>query len=150
MIPPRTPSHERFSRRPRARGARAAPARAADPRVSRAYLTQAVSAIKFFYRHVMRSPRTVDSVPRPRPERKLPAVLSRAEVMRLLSAPPNVKHRAILLLTYSAGLRVGEVVRLRVEDIESERGLIRVRGGKGRKDRVTTLSPAVLETLRLY
>jgi site-specific recombinase XerD len=121
-----------------------------EKRVSRAYLNQAVSAIKFFYRHVLRSPRTVDSIPRPRSERKLPAVLSRAEVMRLLNAPENVKHRVILLLTYSAGLRVGEVVRLRVEDIESDRGLIRVRGGKGRKDRVTTLSPAVLGTLRLY
>lgn len=88
-------------------------------------------ALGFFYGDVLRSPRTVESLPRPRSERKLSAVLSRAEMMRLLSAPDNVKHRAILLLTYSAGLRVGEVARLRVEDIESGRGLIRVRGGKG-------------------
>jgi integrase/recombinase XerD len=77
-------------------------------------------------------------------------VLGRAEVLRLLRAPRNPKHRALLLLTYSAGLRVSEVVRLRVEDIESERGLIRVHGGKGRKDRYTTLSPFVLRVLRDY
>src|SRR5690606_36114642 len=60
------------------------------------------------------------------------------------------KHRAILLLAYSAGLRVSEVVRLRVDDIQGERGMILVRGGKGAKDRYTTLSPLVLRALRVY
>lgn len=121
-----------------------------EKHVSRSYLNQAVSAIKFLYASALRSPRNVADLPRPRPERKLPEVLSRQEVLRLLAAPRNPKHRAILLLAYSAGLRVSEVVRLRVEDIQSERGMIRVRGGKGRKDRFTTLSTRVLETLRDY
>jgi integrase/recombinase XerD len=119
-------------------------------RVSRAYLNQTISAIKFLYGQVLDSPRAVARVPRPRAERKLPQVLSRPEVVRLLNAPRNPKHRALLLLAYSGGLRVSEVVRLRVEDIQGERGLIRVRGGKGGKDRYTTLSPLVLRALREY
>lgn len=119
-------------------------------RVSRSYLNQSVSAIKFLYRNVFRAPTAMDGLPRPRGERKLPQVLSRDEILRLIATPRNPKHRILLLLAYSAGLRVSEVVRLRVDDIESDRGLIRVRGGKGRKDRYTTLSPLVLEALRDY
>lgn len=118
--------------------------------VSRSSLNQAVSAIKFLYANVLDSPRAVAGVQRPRSERKLPRVLSREEVLRLVRAPNHPKHRVLLLLAYSAGLRVSEVVRLRLEDIESERGMIRVRGGKGGKDRYSTLSPIVLEALRDY
>jgi len=89
-------------------------------------------------------------VKRPRKDKKLPVVLNREEVGRILSAPANIKHKAILMLTYSAGLRVGEVVKLRPEDIDSERGLIHVKGAKGRKGRYTLLSEAALETLREY
>ena len=91
-----------------------------------------------------------DDLPRPRKERKLPKVLSRGEVLRLLGAVENVKHRAVMLLTYSAGLRVGEVVRLRCEDIDADRGLIHVRQGKRRKDRYTVLSEVAHEALRVY
>lgn len=105
------------------------------------YHNQAVSAIKFLYEHVLKVPREVADVPRPRKERKLPAVLSREAVMRLLEAVGNLKHRALLMLVYSAGLRVSEVVRLQKEDIDEERRLIRVRGGKGRKELGRIRSP---------
>jgi len=122
----------------------------AEKDASRAHLNQAVSAIKFLYDKVLASPRTVAGIPRPRGERKLPVVLGREEMRLLLAAPANLKHRALLLLAYSAGLRVGEVVRLRPSDIDSDRGLIRIRSGKGRKDRYSVLSPAVLGVLREY
>jgi len=113
-----------------------------------------LSALKFLYRHVLNGPRAIDQLPRPRAERQLPAVLSRGEVrgevLRILDAVANPKHRALLMVTYSAGLRVSEAVRLRTADVDSERGLIRVRGGKGRRDRYTTLSRVTLETLRAY
>jgi integrase/recombinase XerD len=89
-------------------------------------------------------------LPRPKKERKLPDVLSQEEVFRILEALDNQKHKAILFLVYSAGLRVGEVVRLRIQDIDSKRMLIHIIQGKGLKDRYTVLSQACLEQLRLY
>ncbi len=82
---------------------------------------------------------------RPKRDRKLPVVLSREEVSRILSSITNIKHRLILMFMYSAGLRVGEVVKLRVEDIDVERRLIRIRGGKGRKDCYMILSEVGIE-----
>ena len=118
--------------------------------VSRSYHNQAVSAIKFLYERVLKLPHRMGEVPRPRKERKLPAVLSRKDVSRLLEAVDNPKHKAILMLTYSAGLRVGEVIRLKVEDLDEQRRLIRVRGGKGRKDRYTLLSEVALQVVKAY
>ena len=83
-------------------------------------------------------------------EKKLPNILSHNEVMAIFNAVSNIKHKSILFLTYSAGLRVGEVVRLKVKDIDSERMLIHVRQGKGRKDRYTILSEVALDMLRKY
>jgi integrase/recombinase XerD len=117
---------------------------------SRAYLNQAVSAIKFYYQRVARLEKTIENIPRPRRESKLPTVLSRSEVIRLFDALSFLKHRALLMVAYSAGLRVSEVVRLRAADIDVERGMIHVRRGKGYKDRYTLLSALTLETLRLY
>jgi len=117
---------------------------------SHAYLNQAISAIKFLFEQVLHQPAFVGELPRPRRERKLPAVLSRQEVVRILRAIPHLKHRALLMVAYSAGLRVSEVVRLRRADIDEERGLIRVRQAKGRKDRYTTLSQVALGTLQAY
>ncbi|MDI6890110.1 MAG: tyrosine-type recombinase/integrase [Thermodesulfovibrionales bacterium] len=82
--------------------------------------------------------------------KKLPVVLSKEEVAKILSLVDNVKHRAILMLVYSAGLRVGEVVRLKPEDIDSKRMLLHVKGAKGRKDRYTLLSGKALEIIREY
>ncbi len=118
--------------------------------LSRATLNQAVSALKFFYRHVAGDLNIINCIPRPRPERKLPNVLSRNEVLSLFGALRNLKHRALLIMAYSAGLRVSEVVRLRVEDIEIDRGMVRVRQGKGSKDRYTVLSEVALVALQTY
>lgn len=121
-----------------------------DRGVSHSYVNQCISALKILYTSVFRQDRPIDGLPRPRKERKLPTVLGREEVLRILGAVRNVKHRVILLLTYSAGLRVGEVTRLRREDIAVERGLIHVRQSKGRKDRYTVLSQVALEALNSY
>jgi integrase/recombinase XerD len=112
-----------------------------------------LSGITYFYRHICN--REVDDrygiPPRPR-GRKLPSVLSMEEVSRLLSCIDNLKHRVLLKTIYSAGLRVGEAIRLRPEHIESDpsRMVIRVEQGKGRKDRYTLLSEQLLGELREY
>jgi len=117
---------------------------------SRSFVTQAVSAIKFLYREILHLGHITVNLPRPKREQKLPDVLSQQEVSRILEKVTNLKHRAILYLVYSAGLRVGEVVRLKLGDIDSDRGLVHVRQGKGRKDRYTLLSQLTLEVLREY
>jgi integrase/recombinase XerD len=92
----------------------------------------------------------IESIPYPRHEQKLPVVLSPAEVAALFHSTPNLKHRTMLMTIYAAGLRVSELINLRVTDIDSQRQLIRVRQGKGRKDRQVMLSPKLLEALRTY
>lgn len=119
-------------------------------RVGRGYHNQAVSALRFLARHVLDRPALAEGIPRPRPERKLPRVLSKEEVRRLLEQVRHPKHRAIVSLLYSAGLRVGEVVRLRPDDLDADRRMLRVRKGKGRKDRYTLLSARAMEAVRIY
>jgi site-specific recombinase XerD len=121
-----------------------------DDRASVAYHAQAASAIRFLFERVLSRPAVRDLIPRPRKERKLPAVLGQDDALRLVESLDNPKHRALLMLLYSAGLRVGEVVRLRVDDLDSSRMVIRVRGGKGRKDRYTLLSDRALAAIRDY
>lgn len=121
-----------------------------EDRLSRAYHDQAVSALRFLCAHVLHVPAIAESIRRPRPERRLPVVLSRGEVRRLLGEVKNPKHRALLMLIYSAGLRVGEAVRLRPGDLDPERRLLFVRGGKGRKDRYTLLSERAVAAVREY
>ena len=121
-----------------------------DERKSHTYANQCISALKFLYGKVLKQSSSIVNLPRPKKERKLPDVLSRAEVLRIFEAISNLKHRALLMMVYSAGLRVGEVVRLQVEDVDSERRLLHVRQGKGRKDRYVMLSEVALETLRDY
>ncbi len=87
---------------------------------------------------------------RPKKEKKLPYVLSMNEVKLILKALHNLKHRAILYLTYSSGLRVGEVVRLKTQDIDFERKTLRVHQGKGRKDRLTLLSDTAMDIVQPY
>jgi len=123
---------------------------AVERKVSATYRDQAVSALKFFYGRVLNKQVIIEDLPRPKKESKLPCVLSEKEVGRLFAVIRNRKHLAILMLMYSSGMRVGEVVRLRPEDIDPDRHLIRVRGGKGRKDRYTILSDVVLDMLRDY
>src|SRR5262249_58238320 len=90
------------------------------------------------------------ALPLPKGVKKLPEVLSRAEVGRLLSSTATLRERALLMTTYGGGLRVSEVVRLRVSDIDAQRDMIRVEQGKGRKDRYTLLGPRLLAELRHY
>lgn len=117
---------------------------------SHAYVNQAISAIRFLFRYTLQRPYIEMSVPRPKHEKKLPDVLARDEVLQILRNVDNIKHRALLMVTYSAGLRVGEVVRLRLEDIDSQRMMLHVRQGKGRKDRYSILSKVALKVLREY
>ncbi|MCU6708125.1 tyrosine-type recombinase/integrase [Paenibacillus sp. J5C_2022] len=116
---------------------------------SHAYVNQAISAIKFYCEHVLLL-RIREAYIRPKKESKLPAVFSIEEVRAIILAPSNVKHQAILALTYSSGLRVSEVVRLQLEDIDIGRKTVRVRQGKGRKDRYSILSGNALAIVQKY
>lgn len=108
------------------------------------------SGIKWFYTQVLDRPWSQRLLPRPRREKRLPEILSPAEVRGLIEATDNLKHKTALMVMYSGGLRIGEVVKLRVRDIDSGRMLIRVEQGKGKKDRYTLLSPVALLMLRQY
>jgi integrase/recombinase XerD len=111
---------------------------------------QTVCALRFFYHHVLHRKWMIEHIPYPRHEQKQPVVLSPAEVAALFQNTPNLKHRAILMTIYAAGLRVSEVINLRVTDIDRQRQLIFIRQGKGHKDRQLMLSPKLLEILQLY
>jgi site-specific recombinase XerD len=121
-----------------------------EQQASHSYANQAISAIKFLCNDTLNQGKTIEALPRPKKENKLPNVLSFEEVKRILDALNNEKHRTLLFLIYSAGLRVGEVVRLKAQDIDSSRMLIHVVQGKGRKDRYTLLSEIALTQLRKY
>jgi site-specific recombinase XerD len=140
-------------------------------------LNQAINSLKFYYGTMLKK-KFVYEVKRPRKDKKLPVVLSKEDVAKILNSVDNLKHKAILMLVYSAGLRVGEVVKLKIEDIDpvrncqnycyntismilrnlfgisngvdSKRMLIHIKGSKGRKDRYTLLSENALKTLRKY
>jgi site-specific recombinase XerD len=109
-----------------------------------------VNALRFFYGTTLGRKQIGFSIPRPKAPALLPEILSREEVARVLAQPSHRKHRLLLMTTYSAGLRVSELVTLRVTDIDSDRMTIRVEQGKGGQDRYTLLSPRLLEELRAY
>ena len=117
---------------------------------SDSYVNQAINSIKFYYEIVRGMPNRFYSIERPRKSKKLPEVLSIIEVQSLLAEINNIKHRCIVGLLYSSGLRRSEVLALRPVDIDSKRMLIRVNQGKGNKDRYTILSPTLLKELRHY
>ncbi len=117
---------------------------------SAGYCRQARAALVFLYEVVLKQTEKVAELPRMKRPQQLPVVLSREEVARLLKVTTNLKHKALLMVAYSAGLRVGEVVRLKVSDIDSRRMQIRVTAGKGAKDRYTLLSETALTVLRDY
>jgi site-specific recombinase XerD len=119
-------------------------------KVSWGTLAQYVNALRFFYRVTLGKPWIIEQIPYPKQAKRLPVIPTREEILRFLEAIPNLKHRAILTVCYAAGLRISEVARLRVEDIDSARGVIRVHQGKRRKDRIVPLSPTLLELLRTY
>lgn len=110
---------------------------------------QKLAAIKFFYRDVLGKKDFSLRIPTKRAAR-LPEPFSRGEIAKILNATQNLKHRALLMTAYGGGLRVSELVRLQPADIHSQRMLIRVNQGKGRKDRYTLLSQRLLDELRTY
>ena len=108
-----------------------------------------LTGLRFFYQNVAQKQISVDYSLRKKP-RKLPTVLTMEQVAKLICAPKNLKHRLILMTTYSAGLRASEVTALKAEHIDSDRMLIKVKDGKGKKDRYTLLSEKLLAQLRCY
>jgi len=111
---------------------------------------QARLALKFLYRVTLDREWVVEKVACPKAPKKLPVVLSQDEMARFLDALKNSKNRAVLMTAYAGGLRLSEVARLRVEDIDSACMVIHVRQGKGHKDRDVMLSPRLLAVLRAY
>jgi integrase/recombinase XerD len=117
---------------------------------SSSFQNQVINAIKLFFRSIHSTRFNVDAVERPRREHKLPNVLSKEEVKRILTSPTNIKHRAMLSLIYACGLRRSELLNLKPNDIDSQRGLIVIRQAKGKKDRIAPLSEKTIEMLREY
>jgi len=109
-----------------------------------------VAGLKFFYRTTLKREWPVEKIKHPRRKRKLPVVLDISEVESLFSVTKNLKHRAILIMTYSSGLRASETARLKLTDIDSKRMTVKVSDGKGGKDRYSILSQTALEHLRQY
>jgi integrase/recombinase XerD len=121
-----------------------------DGKISGGTYRYYVSGIKFLYRTTLKREGVVDAIQNPKCKRKLPVVLDLSEVESLFSVTENLKHKAILMITYSSGLRISEAARLKITDIDSKRMMVWVQQGKGGKDRYTILSQTALECLRQY
>lgn len=119
-------------------------------RKSHSYINQMINSIKFYYEVVMGMPNRFYSIERPIKREQLPKVISLEEVQAIINNTNNSKHKCIVSLLYSAGLRRSELLNLKLEDIDSKRMVITVKNGKGNKDRLTLLSQTVLENLRIY
>jgi len=113
-------------------------------------LNQIINSIKFYYEIVLNMPNRFYDLERPKPKEVLPEVLSKAEILRIISCTNNIKHKCAISIIYSAGLRVSELLNLKISDIDSQRMVIRVADSKGGKDRYTLLSSMVLVDLRTY
>jgi len=121
-----------------------------EKKFSKSWLNQTISALKILQVEVLKREWNKLDLPRMPAEKRLPVVFSTEEVTKLLIALENIKHSALLMITYSAGLRISEVRHLKVSDIDSSRMLIRIEQSKGNKDRYVVLSPVVLTVLREY
>jgi site-specific recombinase XerD len=121
-----------------------------DRKLSQSTLKITYSALRFLYETTLKKGWVIDRIPYPKTVKALPHVLDKSDVRRIIEAAVNLKQKAMLMVTYSAGLRARETSRLRITDIDSKRMLIRVDQGKGNKDRYTLLSQVALETLREY
>ena len=121
-----------------------------EKKVSVSYQNQSINAIKFYLEQLTGREKKNYYIDRPIKEKKLPGVLSEEEVSSLLKTIQNLKHRTILYLIYSGGLRIGETINIQVTDIDSKRRQVLIRGGKGKKDRWTLLSEKTLLILREY
>lgn len=121
-----------------------------ERQASQATMSQAYSALRLFYEQILGKAWEERTIPRSKQRRKLPVVLSPSEIESLFAATRRLKYRALFMAIYSGGLRVNEATHLQLADIDSQRMLIRVRQGKGHKDRYTLLSKRALATLREY
>lgn len=111
---------------------------------------QLINAIKFFYEKLLNQPAEYYDLPRAKKPEQLPTVFAESEIVAIINATQNKKHRTMLCLAYSAGLRVSEIVNMRIQDIDSKRMVIMVKQSKGRKDRIVMLSDKILIMLREY
>ncbi|KQC12099.1 MAG: integrase [Desulfuromonas sp. SDB] len=118
--------------------------------ISASQQNQRINAIKFYYEKILGREKQYYDLHRPKKEHKLPKVLSKNEVKSILKSCDNIKHKSILMLIYSAGLRRSELFNLSISDIDSERMVINIKGAKGKKDRISLLSENLLTLLRDY
>ena len=121
-----------------------------DRGLSRSYCVILRNALRHLYVDTLGRTDELAGVPRSKRERRLPVVLSRQEVQQLFAVVQNIKHKALFMMAYDAGLRLSEVLNLRIEDIDSQRMVIRIRQTKGKKDRYGRLSKGLLKLLREY
>jgi site-specific recombinase XerD len=119
-------------------------------RISESYQNQILSAIKFFYTNVAKQEEKVADLLRPKKQQKIPQVLTDEEMVRLLNAVANPKHKCILMLIYSSGIRLGEAVNIRLTDLQPGQNRLFIRAAKGKKDRCTILSEKVWTLLKDY
>ena len=119
-------------------------------KLSASYQNQIVNAIKLFFKTIRETKIDVDKIHRPKRSKVLPNVLSKGEIKLILNAHSNIKHKTMLSLIYSCGLRRSELLNLKPADIDSNRGIVIIRQSKGKKDRIAPLSPKILEMLREY
>lgn len=118
--------------------------------ISTSQQNQRINAIKFYYEKVLGRDKEEYPIERSRKERKLPDVLSKDEIKAMISATENLKHKSLIAIIYSCGLRRSEAINLKLEDIDSQRMMIKIKGAKGKKDRYAQLSVGVLSLLRSY
>jgi len=111
---------------------------------------QRINSIKFYYEKILGRDKQYYALHRPKKEHRLPKVLSKNEIKKILTSCNNIKHRCILMLIYSAGLRRSELINLKISDIDSERMVIIIVGAKGKKDRISLFSENMLKLLREY
>jgi integrase/recombinase XerD len=121
-----------------------------EKKLSSSYQNQVVNAIKLFFKTIQNTNINAELIHRPKRQKLLPNVLSKEEVKLILEAPSNLKHKAMLSLIYSCGLRCGEVLQLKPEHIDSKRGVLIIKQSKGRKDRMAPLSAKTVDLLRIY
>jgi integrase/recombinase XerD len=117
---------------------------------SYSYQNQVISGVKIFYREILKTDLDVERFERPRRQHKIPNVLSKGEIKSLIDVTKNTKHKTLLIMVYSCGLRRSEVMNLRLSDVDSKRKLIIIRNSKGKKDRIVPISDKIINLLREY
>lgn len=121
------------------------------PYSSRSQQNQVISSLKLFYKHILNiGVRNINGIERPRKAKTLPKVIDSEYLIAKLNSIKNLKHKTLLKLTYSVGLRVSDVINLKISDIDSKRMIIHIKNGKGNKDRIVPLKQPILDLLRLY